>query len=110
MILAEFIWSSDLQCVCVCLSFSHVRLYVTPGTIAHQAPLFMEFSRQEYWSGLPFPSPGDLLNITLILTKHGQAPKHFFRVGKICSSGNIYLFSANGRGRMVSMSWRRESS
>ena len=31
-----------------------------PWTVAHQAPLSMEFSRQEYWSGLPFPSPGDL--------------------------------------------------
>ena len=34
----------------------------SPWTIAHQAPLSMEFSRQEYWSGLPFPSPGDLPN------------------------------------------------
>ena len=33
---------------------------VTPWTVVHQAPLSMEFSRQEYWSGLPFPSPGDL--------------------------------------------------
>ena len=33
---------------------------VTSWTVAHQAPLSMEFSRQEYWSGLPFPSPGDL--------------------------------------------------
>ena len=33
-----------------------------PWTVAHQAPLSMEFSRQEYWSGLPFPSPGDLSN------------------------------------------------
>ena len=33
---------------------------VTPWTVAHQAPLSMEFSRQEYWSGLPFPPPGDL--------------------------------------------------
>ena len=41
-------------------SLSCVRLFVTPWTVAHQAPLFMEFSRQEYWSGLPFPSPGDL--------------------------------------------------
>ena len=32
----------------------------TPWTVAYQAPLFMGFSRQEYWSGLPFPSPGDL--------------------------------------------------
>ena len=41
---------------------SRVRLFVTPWTLAHQAPLSMGFSRQEYWSGLLFPSPGDLLN------------------------------------------------
>ena len=35
---------------------------MTPWIVAHQAPLTMEFSRQEYWSGLPFPSPGDLPN------------------------------------------------
>ena len=35
-------------------------LFVTPWAIAHQAPLSMEFSRQEYWSGLPCPPPGDL--------------------------------------------------
>ena len=35
-------------------------LYLTPKTVARQAPLSMEFSRQEYWSGLPFPPPGDL--------------------------------------------------
>ena len=40
----------------------HVRLFVIPWTVAQQAPLFMEFSRQEYWSGLPLPSPGDLPN------------------------------------------------
>ena len=39
-----------------------VRLFATPWTVAHQAPLPMGFSRQEYWSGLPFPSPGDLPN------------------------------------------------
>ena len=39
---------------------SHVQLFVTPRTVAHQAPLTMEFSRQEYLSGLSFPSPGDL--------------------------------------------------
>ena len=43
-------------------SLSHVRLFVTPGTVAHQTPLSMGFSRQDYWSGLPFPSPGDLPN------------------------------------------------
>ena len=41
-------------------SLSHVRLFVTQWTVAHQAPPSMGFSRQEYWSGLPFPSPGDL--------------------------------------------------
>ena len=40
-------------------SLSRVRLFATPWTVAHQAPPSMEFSRQEYWSGLPFPSPGD---------------------------------------------------
>ena len=39
---------------------SHVQLFATPWTIANQAPLSMGFSRQEYWSGLPFPPPGDL--------------------------------------------------
>ena len=38
-------------------SLSHVRIYATPWTAAHQAPASMGFSRQEYWSGLPFPSP-----------------------------------------------------
>ena len=40
--------------------FSHVWHFVTPWTVAHQAPLSMGFPRQEYWSGLPFPPPGDL--------------------------------------------------
>ena len=41
-------------------ALSRVRLFATPWTVAHQAPLSMEFSRQEYWSGLPFSSSGDL--------------------------------------------------
>ena len=43
-------------------SLSRVRLFVTPWTAAYQAPQSMGFSRQEYWSGVPFPSPGDLPN------------------------------------------------
>ena len=39
---------------------SRVRPFATPWTVAHQAPASMGFSRREYWSGLPFPSPGDL--------------------------------------------------
>ena len=41
---------------------SRVQLFATPWIAAYQAPLSMGFSRQEYWSGLPFPSPGDLPN------------------------------------------------
>ena len=44
-------------------SFSCARLSVTPWTIAYEVPPSMEFSRQEYWSGLSFPSPGDLPNL-----------------------------------------------
>ena len=47
---------------CVCQLLSCVQLFGTPWTVAHQAPLSMGFPRQEYWSGLPFPSPGYLLN------------------------------------------------
>ena len=39
---------------------SRVQLFATPWTVAYRAPPSMEFCRQEYWSGLPFPSPGDL--------------------------------------------------
>ena len=38
---------------------SHVRFFMTPWTVARQAPLSTEFSRQEYWNGLPFPTPED---------------------------------------------------
>ena len=43
-------------------SLSRVRLFAAPWTVAYHAPLFIRFSRQEYWSGLPFPSPGVLPN------------------------------------------------
>ena len=50
--------------VCGCVqSLSHVQLFPSPGTVARQAPLSMGFSRQEYWSGLPFSPPGDLLDL-----------------------------------------------
>ena len=58
-------------------SLRHVRLFVTPWTVAYQAPPSMGFSRQEYWSGLPFPSPGDLpdpgSNPCLLCLLHWQA-------------------------------------
>ena len=57
---------TSAQCIfpvmCVLSCFSHVCLFVVLWTVAHQAPLCMGFSRQKYWSRLPFPSPGDLPN------------------------------------------------
>ena len=58
-----------MHCMCVCVfvcaharahTLCHVRLFVSPSTVAHQVLLSMGFSRQEYWSGLPFPCLGDL--------------------------------------------------
>ena len=56
--------------------FSRVRLFVTLWTVAHQVPLSVRFSRHEYWSGLPFPSPRDFpdpgLNPCLLSLQHWQ--------------------------------------
>ena len=54
--------SQKYICVCVCVlsHFSCVQLFVTTWTVAHQSPLSMKLSRQEYWSGLPYSLPGDL--------------------------------------------------
>ena len=48
--------------MCVCCVLICVQLFVTPWTVIHQAPLSMEFSKQEYWSGLPWLPPGDVPN------------------------------------------------
>ena len=60
-------WQADSlplshQRACMLSHFSCAQLLVTPRTVAHQAPLSMGFSRQEYWSGLPCPPPGNLPN------------------------------------------------
>ena len=49
-----------MHLLCVLSHSSHVQLFATPWIVAHQAPLSTGFSRQEHWSGLPFPPPGDL--------------------------------------------------
>ena len=60
---------SFLKLLCTCAQlFSHVRLFTNPWVLACQTPLSVEFSSQEYWSGLPFPSPGDLPNPGIELT------------------------------------------
>ena len=64
--LSVSLFATPCVCVCVCVCvvcvcvFLSVSLFATPGTVACQAPLSIEFSRQEHWSGLPFPSLGDL--------------------------------------------------
>ena len=75
-------------------SLSRVQLFVTPWTVAHQTPLSMEFSRQEYWSGLPFPTPGNLPNSGMELVTLASPPlalllKQHFMI-------NIYFQLLNG--------------
>ena len=53
---------SSYSLVLILGHFSRVQLFAIPWIVAYQAPLSMGFSRQEYWSELPFPSPGDLPN------------------------------------------------
>ena len=60
----------------MCAVYSVMSHFATPWTVAHKAPLSMEFPRQEYWSGLPFPSPGDLPDLGIkptSLLSHWQA-------------------------------------
>ena len=56
---------NGLNELCKLSRFSRVRLFVTSWTVAHQAPLSMGFSRQEYWGGLPCPPPGDLPDLEI---------------------------------------------
>ena len=58
--LAQQLFILGNVCMCMLSPVSRVRLFATLWTVACQAALSMGFSRQEYWSGLPFPSPGDL--------------------------------------------------
>ena len=54
-------WTTEhITDLCVLIRFSCVQLFATPWTVIHQVPQFTGFSRQEYWSVLPFPPPGDL--------------------------------------------------
>ena len=60
MLIKIYITQSNTTHMWCTQSFSHALFSVTPWTVARQAPLSMGFSRREHWSGLPFPSPGDL--------------------------------------------------
>ena len=69
--------------------FSCVLLLVTPWTVAHQAPLSMGFSREEYWSGLPFPSPGDLSDPGI---KPASLAFHALQEGSVSSEPDVFAF------------------
>ena len=80
-------------------SLSHVQYFVTPWTAARQAPLSVGFSRQEYWSGLPFPPPGVFLTQGLNLhLLHWQVdslpPSH---LGSKPSVNGIYFYFSEGQ-------------
>ena len=80
----------------MCYRFSRVRLCATPWTVAHHAPLSMGFSRQEYQSRVPFPSPGDLPNPGIepaVLTSSTLAGGFFTTKGDFKAPTTGLLFS-----------------
>ena len=75
----EWVAISFFQCMKVkseSESLSHVQLFATPWTAAHQAPLSMGFSRQEYWSGVPLPSPSDLYKGSINVRKEKDSDRN----------------------------------
>ena len=93
------------MCKCDVKSLSHVLLFATPWTVAHQAPLSMGFSRQEYWTGLPYPSPGSLPNPGTELRSSAwyadaltfEPPGKPHQFGPGCRKGNF----AGGTNKMI---------
>ena len=81
----EWIFPSQGSSVLHACMLSHVQLFSTTWTVAHQAPLSVEFSRQEQWNGLPFPSPGHqvlnkyqiILHMSYCLTQAIQGILHY---------------------------------
>ena len=109
--------AKDVACLCCHIlkvkvkPLSCVQLSVTPWNVAHQAPPSMGFSRQEHWSGLPFPSPGDLpdpgieprcsaLQTDALLSEPPAKPYHILE--KACS---LFSNSSQPRGQMDKRLW-----
>ena len=84
-------------CVCVCV-LSHIQLFVTLWTVADQAPLSVGFSRQESWSGLTFPSPGDLPD-------PGTKPKYLMSPAL---AGGLFTKVPPGKPRVEGMPQKRK--
>ena len=77
-------------------SLSHVGLFATPWTLAYHAPPLMEFSRQEYWSGLPSPSPGDQTQVSCIVGRRFTiwATREALDVGNLISGSSAFSKSS----------------
>ena len=86
-------------CVCMLSRFSHVRLFATSWTVALQAPLSVGLSRQEYWSGLPSPPPGDLPDpgIEPVYLLSPALAGRFFTTSAAWEALNACLLSINSR-------------
>ena len=79
---------STYVCVCVRVSLAVLSDSGTPRTVACQAPLSMEFSRQEYWSGLPFPCPGDLPKLQIDVS---CIAGRYFTIGDTRETQGVYV-------------------
>ena len=77
---------------CTCM-FSRVQLFAIPWTVNCQAPLSMEFSRQEYWNALLFPTPGDLSKASIETSSLGSPPLAHWQVDSLSTAllGSIYM-------------------
>ena len=95
--------------------FSHVQLFAVLWTVACQVPLSMGFSRQEYWSGLPFPSPGNLpdpgikpmspaLQVNSLPLHHRETPGCVF-VRQKCMSTTVCMLSRFSRVQLFAVLW-----
>ena len=95
--------------MCVCVTLSRVQLFATSWTIAHQAPLSMEFSRPEYCSGFPFPFPGDLPNPGIEPRSLGLPDSS---VGKesACNAGDPSSIPGSGRSAGEGISYSLQYS
>ena len=104
-----YIWLLLSMCVCLCVCvlsrFSHVWLFVTPRAVADQAPLSIGFSRQEYWSGLPFPSLGYLPDPG---TEHLSPASPMLQADSLPTEPPEKLLSILVLKCMVPKRWKRE--
>ena len=80
------------SCVCVCV-LTHVWLFAAPWTLAHKAPLSMEFSGKEYWNGLPLPTPGDFPNPGF----EPKSPMSTPMAGRLFTTNTIWEGSLNSQ-------------